>query len=358
MQPEIENDTDFVAEPHTLADVDGERLCCIVKATFELVEGPPRGADGSFTIAPKLRRRGIRAADVPWGEPEKSSLLFPSDLCVEKPGTDVIVVAAGHAPRGEAVPSFDVGVRLAKVQKMVRVTGLRVWAASGESITEPRPVKSLEIRYDYAFGGSDDSGEKLVEDERNPVGMGVVADAAALDRAPAPQLEDPSDPIRRAAARPKPAGLSAVGRHWAPRRKYWGTYDARWLEERCPLPPKDFDLRANQAATPELVARPQLVGGEEGALQNLTPNGGTLSFVLPRVRLGITFRVKGREPESFTPTIDTVILDTLIVPRAQVEGKPAGPPLSPLTVELVWRASVRAPRRPAEATIVIEEKRS
>ena len=359
MLPKIENDTDFVAEPHLLADKDGEKLCAIVKATFELVDGPPRGADGSFVIAPKLRRRRCRGADVPWGEEEKSSILLPADLCIRKPATDVIVVAAAHAPGGEAVPSFDAGVRLGKVSKVVRVTGTRVWVHAGDAVTEPQPLKSLEMRYDWAFGGADDSDpKKLVEDPRNPVGLGIRADLSTLDRTRAPQIEDPLDPVVTARSRPRPAGLSAIGRQWEPRRKYWGTYDADWLENRAPLLPPDFDDRANQAATPELVHSPHLRGGEEGALTNLTPLGGTIAFVLPRVHLGITFRVKDQKPVAFTPGIDTVILDTLLIPREKGEdGAPTGPPVTKLVLELVYRAHIVAPRRLADATIIVEEKR-
>ncbi|NUP06743.1 MAG: DUF2169 domain-containing protein [Polyangiaceae bacterium] len=357
--PKVDNDTDFVAEPHLLADRDGERLCAIVKATFELVPGPPRGADGSFVIAPKARRRPIRAADIPWGDPERSSIRYPSDLFVRKPATDVVVVAAAHAPGGAPVPSFDAGVRLAKVQKVIRVTGTRLWVHEGDAMTEPRPIRHLLVRYDDAFGGTDISDpDRFVEDARNPVGRGIAANLGSLDQTPAPQIEDPESPISTARSKPKPAGLGVIGRHWEPRRKRWGTYDKKWQEDRAPLPPLDFDDRANQCATPDLIASPPLVGGEEGALTNLTPNGGTVGFVLPRVKLDIRFRVKGRNDEIFTPAIDTVILDTFAVPRApSEEGAPPGEILSPLAVELVWRASVRGPRSMKDAEIRVQEKR-
>lgn len=357
--PRIDNDTDFVLEPHVLADRDGERLCAIVKATFEYVPGPPRGPDGSFVIAPKDRRRGVRAADVPWGDPTKSSIRYPSDLCVRKPATDVVVVAVAHAPEGRAVPYFDAGVRVARVQRVVRITGPRFWVHEGDALTEPRPIKQLEVRYDYAFGGFDneDPEEPPAEDARNPVGLGVVQHLGALDKRQAPQIEDPLDPIKTARSKPKPAGLGAIGRHWEPRRKRWGTYDKKWQESRAPLPPRDFDDRANQCATPELISSQALVGGEEGALTNLTPNGGTVSFSLPRIKLSIRFRVKGREDEVFTPAIDTLLIDTALVPRGPSPNPSTpGEILSPFVVELVWRASVRAPRRIAESEIRIEER--
>ena len=106
-QPPIDNDTDFVAEPHLLVDKDGEKLCAIVKATWELADVDPHRTDGTFTIAPKDRRRGIRAADLPWGKPEVPSIRYPSDLCVKKPGTEIIVVAVAHTQGRRPQKSFE-----------------------------------------------------------------------------------------------------------------------------------------------------------------------------------------------------------------------------------------------------------
>jgi hypothetical protein len=360
--PRVENETDFIAQPHLLVDKDGEKLVVVVKGTFEHEEGPPRGRDGTFALAPKSRRRGVRAADVPWGEPEVASIRYPSDLCVRKPGTDVIVVARAHAPRGEAVARFDCGVRLGRVSKVVRVTGRRFWVSGGDAVTEPEPVEALDVRYDHAFGGVDVSDpEKPVEDPRNPVGSGIARDPRSLDNTRAPQLEDPLEPVERASSRPRPASLGAIGRHYEPRRGRWGTYDASWLEKRSPLPPPDFDDRANLAATPELVCTPPMSGGEEGALTNLTPRGGSLALVLPTVRLVLEFRVPNREREVLRPYLDTVILDTLgPIEHREIAARDPDfppPPPGPLTVELVWRAAVVAPRRLADATVIVREER-
>ena len=358
MLPRIENATDFLVEPHTLVDTEGEKLCAILKATFELVPGPPRGADGSFEAAPRARRRPIRAADIPWGEPEKSSIAYPSDLCVSKPGTDIIVVARAYAPGGESAPSFEAGVKLGKVHKIIRINGPRVFAANGDSITRPRPLRSIDVRYDFAYGGSDTTEEDFKEDARNPVGIGVSLNPASLDGAMAPQIEDPLDPITRANGSFKPAGLGVIGRHWEPRRKLWGTHDAGWLKNRAPLPPRDFDQRANFAATPELVHVPPLRGGEEGGMTNLSSAHETLTFVLPRLRTTMIFKTKGQNPVSFTPFIDTIILDTRFLPMTLNEaGTLVPPPLTEMVIELVQRASIPAPRKPSDVTIIVEEKR-
>jgi len=350
--PRLENDAEVAAEPHVLVDARGERLVLVAKATFLLRTGPPRGNDGSFELAPRDLRRPIRAADVPWGKPEIASVLYPSDLCAFKPSTDVVVVARAHAPRGAAVPRFDAGVRLASASKSIVVTGPRVWIGPGEGVTEPTPTTSLDVRWDYAFGGFDDAGDEgPVEEPRNPIGRGIAGDPSSLEGKPAPQLEHPLAPVARADARPEPASLGPIGRHFAPRRALFGTYGLRWLEERAPLPPTDFDPRANHCAPPELITRAPLQGGEEGALLNLTPHGGTVPFVLPRLALRSRFEVKGRAHEEVRPVLDTVVLDTL------------APALSPahrasaMVLELVWRCSVAAPRRPGDATIHLWEAR-
>lgn len=346
-EPDLDNKTDFVVHPQVLCDRDGEKLTVIVKATFEVViDGKLRGRDGTFTPAPAERMRKMRQGDAPWGKPEIPSYRYPSDLCIRKAGTDVIVVAKAFSPRGESVPSFEAGVRIGRVQKIVRVTGQRIWLPDG-NVSKPKPIESLDLRYDFAFGGSDDSDpRRYVEEPRNPVGRGKAHDLSVVSGRPAPQIEDPSEPIEVFGKDYTPTGVGVLGRTYLPRRALWGTYDKRWLEERAPLLPADFDDRANNAASPGLVANPPLAGGEEGALMNLIPGGGTLPFTLPRVPIEIAFIVKNRPAETREPHVDTLILDAL--PR---DGAP------PLTIELVQRASVVAPRRLADARILVREKK-
>lgn len=338
--PPHDNHTDFEVHPQVLLDREGEVLACIVKATFEL----PHGA-GALEIAEEDDRRMIRMADVPWEDPKKSSILFPSDLFVRKPGTDVIVVAEAYAPNGVAVPTFDCGIRIGPLEKYVRCFGLRVWEVDGNGVTPPAPTDRVQIRYDNAWGGFDDSDpENIVEEARNPVGKGCVRDPAVLTHQPAPTLEDPAIALTSVRTRPPPASLGAIGRHWEPRRRYLGTYDEAWFESRAPLPPKDQSDRLNVCASPGLWSEQPLLGGEEVALLNLIPGGGALRFQLPQASVEIEFRVKGRDPVVVRPHLDTIVVDTLIL---DPEERPA--------VELVWRASVPAPRRLKDSRIVVRE---
>ncbi|MBN2197043.1 MAG: DUF2169 domain-containing protein [Polyangiaceae bacterium] len=340
--PPLDNKTGFAAHPQVLLDKDGEKLAVIVKATFEA----PHDGSGPLELAPAARRRGIRLADVPWDpkKPEKSSSMYPADLCLRKPGTDVIVVATAYAPEGKPVPQFDAAVRVGSLHKVVRVFGLRVWEHRGAGLSAPLNVESAPLRYENAWGGLDDSGDTIVEEPRNPVGTGIAADSAALTHRPAPSIEDPYHPIVNAKTRPPPAGVGPIGPGWEPRRKYAGTYDELWLDYRAPLPPLDFDDRFNQSASSGLTSTPPLTGMEQIALMNLVPGGGPRVLAMPGVGIEVVFRVKGREHEIVHPPLDTVIVDVFGI----------GPDW-PIAVELVWRAHIRAPRHMKDAKISVYE---
>jgi hypothetical protein len=338
-EPPQDNQTEFVVHPHVILDRDGELLQCLVKATFEW----DREA-AVLELASKDRQRQIRFADVPWGDPEKSSIAYPADTAPRKLGTDVIVVAKAHPPAGAT--EFDAYVRVGPVRKALKVFGLRVWQEKGRGLSSPRAAVPVELRYDYAWGGVDDSDpRKFLEEPRNPVGRGITRDASVLTHTVAPCIEDPNVPIQNASTWPPPAGVGAIGRHWEPRRKYTGTYDKLWKEYRSPLPPEDQDDRIHQSATPELIAYPPLEGHEECAFLNMTPGGGALQFRLPRVGVEIEFQVEGRDSVRLRPHLDTVLID--------LYGLEAGEP--PL-VELVWRASVKAPRKVGASLTIVKER--
>jgi hypothetical protein len=338
--PSLDNQSEFEVLPRMLLHKSGERLVVVVKATFLLSR-----ESSALPLAPPELARPIRMADEMWEKPEVESVKYPSDLCCYKPGTDVIGVVTAFAPGGQPVPQFDTYLRVGHLNKAVRVSGLRVWEARGAGVSAPRPIAALDLRYDFAFGGRDDSDPaRFVEEAQNPVGRGVARDAASLTHALAPQLEDPGDPVRSASQRPVPASYGAIGRSYAPRRAWTGTYDGNWKEFRAPLPPSDEDDRFHQAASPALIATPPLAGGEACALLNLMPDG-PMQFVLPRVRVEVVFDVRGRQPERLVPHLDTVLIDTWNV----------GPEKPPV-LELVWRASIKAPRKMRDARIVVSEE--
>src|SRR5262249_43396707 len=130
----------------------------------------------------------VRLVDDPWDpEAEQSSARFPSDLCLRKPGTDVVVSGSAISPRRQPVKELDVSVRVGPVSKRLRVFGTRVWApgVARMALSAPQPFVELPLRWEDAYGGMDASDPKKVAHEpRNPLGRGVAADPATLKHQP------------------------------------------------------------------------------------------------------------------------------------------------------------------------------
>lgn len=325
-------------------------------ATVEIV--PQWGMDGAVLAVVLLKeafavdRRGapqrtndavIHRVDVPWDEdaPEASSIRFPCDVCVNKPATDVVVVGSAMAAYATRQTTLDVGVEVGPLRRAVRVFGPRVWyrGAWGMALSEPTSFESVPLRWELAWGGADFSDPaRPVEEGRNPLGRGVVADPATLEHKLGPQIEDPDDLLQTHRTAPPPAGLAAVGRNFLPRRGFVGTADERWLRERMPLPPADFDDRFHQVAAPGLTAPGRLRGGEPVLVTNMGAQG-PLAFELPRLSFFAGMRRRGEMVES-PPVLDTVTL----LPNER-------------RVEMTWRAVFTLPRDPRAVEFVqVHEK--
>jgi hypothetical protein len=269
----------------------------------------------------------IRLADEPWPDGEPSNLKFPADVCLRKPSTDVLVVGCAVARGAKRVKELDVIVKVGPVEKLLKVYGPRLWykGAVGMALTPPEPFEKVELRWDYAWGGYDDSDKKILEEPRNPVGRGLTRDTDKLVHKPGPQIEDPRDLVSSHRSRPAPAGVAPLGRHFAPRRQYAGTIDEQWMKERMPLRPLDFDERYHQLATPELVTPKHLRGGELVQLGNLNADG-PIQFKLPELGFYVTAHLE-HERREYRTFLDTVLLE----PNER-------------RFELVWRAPVPLPR--------------
>lgn len=90
------------------------------------------------------------------------------------------------------------------------------------------------------------------------------------------------------------------------RRRFAGTYDRRWREERCPMLPLDFDDRFHNAAPPDQVVTPHLLGGER--VRVIGAAADELSFHLPAAAIEVTMTVRGDEAHG-RPALDTVRIE-------------------------------------------------
>jgi hypothetical protein len=323
----VHNRTPFATQLYSVLDRDGiEHAVVAIKGTFRI------GSGDELTIAEE--QAALVAADVHHGAPEASSLQYESDLCPAKPGTDVALL--GHAyPTRDTPHQVDVTLRAGRLRKTVRVLGPRAWyrAPGGRpEISEPKRFERMPLRYEHAFGGADTSPPDPSQhgyEPRNPVGAGFVAEGAtpSLDELRLPNLEDPEAPIQAPTDRPAPAGFGLVHRCWQPRAALGGTYDQRWLRQRAPLLPLDFDARFHQAGAAGLVSPEPLRGGEPLSVSGACPGGATLTFRLPVRLLEAKFRI-GLQDTSVQPSLDTVLIEP-----------------DHYRVLLTWHASLRCPRQ-------------
>lgn len=257
-------------------------------------------------------------------------------------------------------------------------------SAGGWRLTDPEPFASLPVRYEHAFGGelkvhagdaaADrlDAASRLSDEARvkhpdgdatpiahttctyNPLGAGWLegwyADALEVDRWPAPRIEAPGAEITAATfdrlvrgevragelAELLPRGLGVIAKPWQPRLARAGTFDDRWLAERWPNMPEDFDMAYWNGAHPDMQCA-YLFGGEVVELWNLVPSsapGVTLEggrhlcrFTVPDV--GVAARVTNTSGEK---AWGALAIDTLIVD------------LEEMRLSLVWRIVVPAGR--------------
>jgi len=305
--PAVENGTPFAFEPLFLADEEGRPLLVpLVKATFALAERGPALAEQQVPVLP---------AGLPWGEPGKSSYRYEPECAFAKPATDVVLVGSAVAPK-PGTTEMLVGFQVGPLRKGVRVLGDRAFfkAAGSVGMSRPVPFERVPLRWERAFGGWDrshpDPGKHEVE-PRNPVGVGFRGGGTRFEEGlRAPNLEDPARPFKGWGDRPPPAGLGFVSPDWEPRRRWAGTYDEKWAEERAPLLPRDFDRRFMNAAPPGLVAQGYLRGDEQVVATGVSASGG-MSFPLPGVAPPrVEVEHAGREDQALPMSLDTVIVDT------------------------------------------------
>jgi hypothetical protein len=243
------------------------------------------------------------------GEPGTSSLKYEADLVLTKTTTDVVAIGHAFAPEGHATVQMDAGFRVGPVQKIVRVSGDRVWGPAG--VSSPRPFTKMPLVYERAFGGVDGRSARQDRDWdwRNPVGTGCAVSREHLGGVALPNLEYPDDVVTSWSDRPRPAGFGPIGCHWQERARFAGTYDDDWMKSRRPLLPVDFDERFFQCVPADQQAPAFLRGGEPVVLHRLTPDGD-LRFVLPRIYLGFDTRfLDGTREIHKARRLHTVILE-------------------------------------------------
>ncbi len=317
---------------HPIKDKTGrERLAVVLKYTFKV------DPSGRATIDEEAPTDPL-ACDLHHGDdPATSSIKKPSDVCDDKPGTDVLLVGHAYPPLRRSVTQVDVSLKMGPVDKTVRAFGLRAWQAGAFGGIAPGPARPITdpvpLIYELAWGGLDLSDpDRPVGEPRNTLGRGVARDPKRLVGTPATQLEPPGGGN-------VPAGFGALCRHWEPRASFAGTYDEAWMANKMPLPPDDFDPRFNVTAPPDQWSPAPLRGDEPIEVRGATPEG-LFRCQLPRMAPGFSAIVDGRRTEHRTH-LDTVLIE----PDAY-------------RVELTYRAAIPIPGKyqRIDAVMIVEKE--
>jgi len=289
------NHTPFPAIAFRQYNLKGELNGVIsVCGAFHLVE------NGS--LCPVSEQPPLVLEDCYADDPRESVQIRQGALTPFKPSTDITLIGNTYAPNGQAQVSWLCGLRVGENKKIVRVTGPRHWLPHVSAgclanwyLEKPIAVKSVSLDWRYAWGGKlpqKTNGQMLDVHRYNPVGCGIV-DLQHFDSRipiPAPQIEDPDDPISDWNRDYIPQGFAPISPWWQPRQQYAGTYDENWKNVRRPLLPADFDYRFYQSAPPDLITKSYLKGDEQIELLNLTPPASHLISQLPGINLGMRIR--------------------------------------------------------------------
>jgi hypothetical protein len=116
------------------------------------------------------------------------------------------------------------------------------------------------------------------------------------------------DRFDRAAA----VGFGPISQNWEPRRSKVGTYKGRWLKERWPWFPDDFDWSYFNAAPEDQQVEGYLHGDEELEFQNLHPNHPVYKSWLPGLRARAFVQIEVPDPDTPSEFREvTLNLDTL-----------------------------------------------
>src|SRR5271157_606336 len=217
----LANETPYAAERTLVCDKDGRDVWVVaVKGTFLIKP------DGTTVLADK--QEPVEQSPVHFGDPLTSSLKYECDLDYTKPTTDVLLHGHAYAPKGKPTTQVEVAMKLASIDKALRVTGDRSWQEGvlGLRLSEPEPFLKMPLLYERSFGGTDlrsDHPKRRGWEPRNPVGTGYDAGSGPSPGQMAPNIEAASSSLIRGQ---RPAGFGPIARHWAPRAHLAGTYDA------------------------------------------------------------------------------------------------------------------------------------
>ena len=259
----------------------------------------------------------IALADRHHGDPASSSLAQASEIAPFKQGAEFYLFGTAHAPSTTQI-SMQVSVTLQNAQqcrhKQLLVMGEHEWKRGllGSHRGGARPLGSLPLQYEYAYGGRHAASEQ--QDDRNPAGRGFNPPWKGLSDPRAPRIEYPDQLALDPGKCVPPAGFGPLPVFWQPRRGRFGTPDTDPLNgSGCGWGP-DASPNLHNAAPDDQQWPTPLQGGETLTLEGFfsgcaKPVVITLPTLAPDVYL-LESGQPGSHPQRLTARVDTLVIDT------------------------------------------------
>jgi hypothetical protein len=330
-------------------NAQGEHIfAVVVKRTYRIKQG---------SVAERCAAdHELRQTDAYYdnGDPEWATVQYESELVPHKPAVDVVVIGKAYAPGGIPTAQMTVSVQIANHEKSIVVFGDRECQYHPNrppTFSDPQPFTEMEIRYERAYGGRDETSDPNIPFfyPRNHMGTGIALRniKKTVQGLVLPNLEDPNDlltPERILLEKPEywpgqplPQGFGWFQRTWYPRCAFTGSYpayvnvDTVTTEERLGLLPQNhialakqfklpgYDPRFNNGASHGMLFS-HLKGDERISLHGLSPDG-LLEFALPGETPQILLDI-GRGAQELQAKLDTVSMR-----------------LDDLAMDLIWRGA-------------------
>lgn len=305
-------------------DPDGaERIVVVVKGAVAI---PPTGGVAPWSDAPEFVY-----ADSFTGDPGRSATIQESEFAPSKPQCDVILHGSAYAPGGRPAACVEVKLRVGAMVKRFEVVGDRSWESRLGALRpgRPEPFVCMPLHFGRAFGSVTEGYAA------NPVGVGFHARAdTAVVGMPLPNTQEAGNPVVSPQKNYRPMAFGALGRNFASRLAYAGTYDEGWLADSFPFLPHDFDTRYFQCAPEDQrIAHPR----QEAAIElvNLTKRP-IQPFALPSLEVPVEFTDAALRRTEKTADLDTIFLE---------------PDLG--RVQLTWRCSLPLRRNIHEVVQIV-----
>ncbi len=292
------------------------RSAAVDRATLDALKAESPADGAKLERALVLRGQGALEADRfrDGDERREGDVVYPSDFADWKPSAEVTVRASAWlaSPQVRA----DVEVVVGTWSKKLSVVGHRVLVdrVAGGKASDPQAFTRIAIDYAHAHGGPGYAN--------NPIGkgfLGHVEDDRDLYQPPrsersrvmpSQQLPNVEHARGKAEQGGLPAGFGPINPAWAFRAQKRGKqYDERWLAERAPAPPADFDPTFFFAALPDQILPGFLRGDETVRLKNLVEASSDVRLTLPGLRPRVFVRDTGGKDVEVTMNADTLHLD-------------------------------------------------